>query len=214
MDNDSDETRVCTMCFIRRPVSKFNKKGNGIRAHCKACQSVYWERFCRKQSPEIDHQMTSSGMSRCGRCKFLKTASHFSAGQRYCLACQADLMEARSGEIDPSAKLRVDDLYIMTNSKLTDIVKIGRSKHPTTRAAQLAEGHPFQINVDFRYEGYGFLECLIHRKLLNHRIDDGIGREWFDMSPSQADAIVTGVIAEFELSDSRVRLPCDADIYH
>jgi hypothetical protein len=93
-----------------------------------------------------------------------------------------------------------DALYVMTNSKLPGIVKIGRSKHPKNRAHEMAAAQPFFVNVDREYPDVGFLKLTIHKKLLPYRVEDGAGREWFHLSVEQADSIIQGEITLYELS--------------
>ena len=98
-----------------------------------------------------------------------------------------------------------DALCVMSISKLPGIVKVGRSANPIQRAFQLAQAQPFLVNVDRQYEGYGFLELVIHRKLLPYRVEDGSGREWFHATANQADAIIKGGIVEYDLSQVGVQ---------
>ena len=98
-----------------------------------------------------------------------------------------------------------DALYVMSISKLPGIHKIGRSKNPRERAFQLMQSQPFFVNVDHQYDKYGFLEPVIHRKLLPYRVEDGSGREWFRVAANQADAIIKGAIVEYELGQEGVQ---------
>lgn len=94
-----------------------------------------------------------------------------------------------------------DSLYIMSCPKLAGMVKIGRSKNPKDRALQLQHGLPLTIQVEAEYEGFGFLELLLHHKLDHQRIvEDSASREWFSISVSQAQAIIEGTIVEYQLS--------------
>ena len=92
-----------------------------------------------------------------------------------------------------------DALYVMTNSKLPGIVKIGRSKHPKNRAYEMAAAQPFFVNVDREYPEVGFLELTVHKKMQPYRVEDGAGREWFNISIDQADSVIVREIAMCEL---------------
>jgi len=100
----------------------------------------------------------------------------------------------------PESTETADSLYIMENSLLPGIVKIGRSTNPEERAKQLGASHPFRLTVQYSYGGKGFLEKTLHNRLKHRRVDGGNGREWFRISPEQADILVRGSIVEHELS--------------
>lgn len=94
-----------------------------------------------------------------------------------------------------------DYLYIMSNSKIPGIVKIGRSKNPTERTHKLQNSQPFLVKLEEEYEGWGFLELLVHSKLNHLRVvEESASREWFSLSVSEANAIVEGTIVEYQLS--------------
>ena len=93
----------------------------------------------------------------------------------------------------------MDALYVMTNTLIPHMVKVGRSHDPDIRAKDLSQSHPFKIIVCHRYIGYGFLEKLIHDKLQKKRVEGGRGREWFSIEPKQADLLIQAAMLEHKL---------------
>ena len=191
--DDLPETKVCSHCKVLKPVTEYNKK----RSECKKCQSVYHHRW-RGERPN-----DTSETKVCAQCQVEKPLNEFRKKQSYCKSCHSSYWNSWNTEMDTSTD---DSLYVMSISKLRGIVKVGRSKNPNERAFQLALSHPFLVNVDHQYPGYGFLELVIHRKLLPYRVEDGSGREWFNATGSVADTIIKGVIAEYELSQDMTRV--------
>ena len=92
-----------------------------------------------------------------------------------------------------------DSLYVMRNSIIPGMVKIGRSHFPEERAKDLAAAHPFEIIVRLSYKGWGRLEKEMHEKLRHRRVDGGSGREWYQATPEKADLLINAVILEHEL---------------
>ena len=103
--------------------------------------------------------------------------------------------------IQSSLKKRMtnDALYVMFNPLLPGMVKIGRSFHPEGRARTLSKSQPFNIQVCHTYDGYGFLEKLLHSKLKKRCVIGGAGREWFSISSDQAHQIISAAVLEYEL---------------
>ena len=66
-----------------------------------------------------------------------------------------DMLEHIDQHILHSESVEGDAIYIMQNSLLPNMVKIGRSIHPETRAKELSKSQPFQIIVCFQYDRYG-----------------------------------------------------------
>ena len=204
--DDLPETKVCSHCKVLKPVTEYNKR----RAECKKCQSVYHHRW-RGERPN-----DTSETKVCAQRQVEKPLTEFSKkkdgrlqSQCYCKSCQSSYRNRWNKEKDGIGLMDTstdDSLYVMSISKLRGIVKVGRSKNPNERAFQLALSHPFLVNVDHQYPGYGFLELVIHRKLLPYRVEDGSGREWFNATGSVADTIIKGVIAEYELSQDMTRV--------
>ena len=104
-------------------------------------------------------------------------------------------------EYDPVKDVAVDGdaLYIMLNPLIPHMIKIGRSIEPEGRAKDLSKSQPFLIVVCYRYNGYGFLERVIHGKLSKRCVVGGRGREWFSIEPHQADLLIRAAILEHQL---------------
>jgi prophage antirepressor-like protein len=92
-----------------------------------------------------------------------------------------------------------DALYVMTNTLIPNMVKIGRSIDPNNRAKDLSKSQPFHIVVCGRYDGYGFLEKVLHHKLIKRCVVGGRGREWFSIEPYQARLLIEAAILEHHL---------------
>ena len=105
--------------------------------------------------------------------------------------------ELPRGDCEPHKDM--DALYVMTNTLIPHMVKVGRSHDPDIRAKDLSQSHPFKIIVCHRYTGYGFLEKLIHDKLQKKRVEGGRGREWFSIEPKQADLLIQAAMLEHKL---------------
>ncbi len=88
----------------------------------------------------------------------------------------------------------------MRNSTLPLLVKVGKATDVTKRAKELCHSHPFTIEICHEYAGYGFLEMIIHDRLREHRVTGGSGREWFEVQPEHANAIIRDAIAEWHLA--------------
>jgi hypothetical protein len=160
---------------------------------------------------EVDYQITEILVPEtkvCVHCQIEKPLSQFNKKREgkvraECKSCQSEYWfrwkEGKDSDLimDTSTD---DALYVMSISKLPNIIKVGRSKNPPERAFQLASSQPFFVNVDRQYDRYGFLERMIHTKLLPYRVEDGTGKEWFHVNVNQAHDIIRGSIAEYELT--------------
>ena len=172
---------------------------------------------CDSTSEELT-DASSGSTKRCGRCQEELPLEQFSRAtnkggyQSTCKSCYKiywktysekkrgrDSMEDCRDTVDAESN-QMDSLYIMSNSLLPDMVKIGRSNGPEERARNLGASHPFRIVVEHTYGDKGFLEKPIHDRLKHRRVDGGSGREWFNLSVEQADTLVRGCIVEHELS--------------
>ena len=94
-------------------------------------------------------------------------------------------------------------LYVMRNPLLPHLVKIGQAVDVAVRAAALSACHPFDLEVCHQYPGQGHLEGVVHDRLRAYRFTGAKaskGREWFEVQAEQADAIIPGAIAEWELA--------------
>jgi hypothetical protein len=72
-----------------------------------------------------------------------------------------------------------DDLYVMCNSLLPGLYKVGRAIDPKKRACQLMASQPFRIKVLATFPGMGFLERGVHKSLDSFKVRSGPGIEWF-----------------------------------
>ena len=91
----------------------------------------------------------------------------------------------------------------MKNPLLPNLVKVGQSSDAAERAIQLSKCHPFDIEICYEYSGMGHLENTAHDRMRPYRFTGAKackGREWFEMQAEQADGIIRGVIAEWELA--------------
>jgi hypothetical protein len=102
---------------------------------------------------------------------------------------------------DPQDDVTPDSLYIMVNSLIPGLVKVGRSAFPDRRAKQLSAGQPVQVIVKRSYSTKGFLERIIHQKLATCRVTGGAGMEWFKISVKQAALLIEATILEDELAN-------------
>ena len=74
--------------------------------------------------------------------------------------------------------VKAEDLYIMRNSLLPGVYKVGRSSDVQKRALTLQASQPFRIIIVAVFPGAAFLEKAIHAALRHYRVK-GPGVEWF-----------------------------------
>ena len=74
---------------------------------------------------------------------------------------------------------KADDLYVMCNSLLPTMYKVGRAADPQKRACQLMASQPFRMKVVVVFPEFGFIERTIHKSLEAFRVRTGPGVEWF-----------------------------------
>ncbi len=91
-------------------------------------------------------------------------------------------------------------VYILVNPVFTRFVKIGKTtKDPHTRAREISQGTgvpaPYQVVWDALVNDYDNVERLIHEELVHYRTRND--REFFSLSPKQAIALVTRVVAPY-----------------
>ena len=116
-----------------------------------------------------------------------------------------DVPRSRSPPRTPeSSEDNADSLYIMSNPLIPGIVKIGRAGCPETRARNLSSSQPFRVKVEYVYKGMGFIERKIHARLSAANVQGGQGREWFYISPHQANAVIVGSLVEFECNSAAI----------
>ena len=65
------------------------------------------------------------------------------------------------------------------------MIKLGRSSDVERRRTELQRSHPFRLITVATFPGAGHLEANVHLALHAHLVD-GPGREWFDVSASDA----------------------------
>jgi hypothetical protein len=106
-------------------------------------------------------------------------------------AGEADLSSSSSEPSEKSASL-----YILVNPLISGMVKIGKASCPLSRAQSMSQSHPFSLTVFQSYYLMGFLESTVHRRLAERRVASGPGREWFHVTPDEADLIVRATILE------------------
>jgi len=91
-------------------------------------------------------------------------------------------------------------VYILVNPVFTGFVKIGKTtKDPHARAREISQGTgvpaPYQVVWDALVNDYDNVERLIHEELAHYRTRND--REFFSLSPKQAIALVTRVVAPY-----------------
>jgi len=202
------------------PIGSFLKDKHtqsGLGWRCQACANIYAavarKRYVQKnllKSQTI--AAPSSTMKLCKGCGVEKRCEDFPIdrhmpGGRYhmckvckCAACKIRrdaLRAARNRAIEPA-------LYVMRNPLIPTMVKIGQAIDVAERASQLSSSHPFDLEICFEYPAKGHLEPIIHDRLRAYRFTGtkaSKGREWFEVQPEQADGVIRGAIAEWELAN-------------
>ena len=104
--------------------------------------------------------------------------------------------DASSSPSEPSETSPGMSLYIVRNPLTPNMVKIGRAACPVARAQSMSQSHPFSLTVFQTYYQMGFLEATVHRRLADRRVTSGPGREWFEVSPDEADLIIRATLLE------------------
>ena len=74
---------------------------------------------------------------------------------------------------------KAEDLYILRNTLLSGLYKIGRSSDVQKRALALQASQPFRIVIVAVFPGFGFVEKAIHAALKQYKVKGGAGIEWF-----------------------------------
>ena len=77
-------------------------------------------------------------------------------------------------------------LYIFTNERIPDQIKIGRSLRPEARAAALEASQNFRCIILATFPRLGHLEFDVHRLLEQYRVLDVPSHEWFTASTATA----------------------------
>jgi hypothetical protein len=220
------EVKKCRGCEELLPLSTFNRDAsgrNGLKARCKSCTRVYTtnnakrntqKNMLKSQSPII-HEESFKECQRCHKVLeliyFFRDKSTEDGRNCYCKSCHCEATRLRTETRrlqtgKPKQKSGGDhvqaatDLYVMRNPFFPNIVKIGRAKDASRRAWELSAAQPFIVEVIHEYPGYGHLELTLHDRLVECRVESGRGKEWFTAQSDQADAIIRGAIAEWELA--------------
>jgi Meiotically up-regulated gene 113 len=89
-----------------------------------------------------------------------------------------------------------DTLYVIRYSYRDDCVKIGRSDNPERRRRTLESGQPFRAEIVATFPGSGGLESTVHEALSAKRNEDGAGREWFNVTATEAIAVINAAIED------------------
>jgi hypothetical protein len=89
-----------------------------------------------------------------------------------------------------------DILYVMRYSYRDDCVKIGRSDNPEKRRRTLEKGQPFHAEIVATFPGSGGLERAVHEALSAKRNEEGAGREWFNVTATEAIAVINAAIED------------------
>ena len=74
---------------------------------------------------------------------------------------------------------KAEDLYILRNTLLSGLYKVGRSSDVQKRALALQASQPFRIVIVAVFPGFGFVEKAIHGALKQYKVKGGAGIEWF-----------------------------------
>ena len=177
--------------------------------------SLVWDGSGAQPSELPSDSGSEPALKTCTKCKesqlldnFHKDSTRKDGFSNWCKTCMKSYYAKRQ-RVEPDdahpmkeqeLQVETDSLYIMSNSLLPDMVKIGRSCNPEERARQLGTSHPFRLTVEHSYGGKGFLEKTLHDRLKHRRVEGGLGREWFNLSAEQADTLIRASIVDHELA--------------
>ena len=157
-------------------------------------------------------QMTEPVTRRCSRCREELALECFYSTGGYCKECMRECnrlykRKRLAPESDSESEAPADpdhsqpsvpepppqDLYIFANTLIPGILKIGRSCDVERRRLSMQQSHPFRLVTVATFPGAGHLEPRVHATL-NALLVAGPGREWFNVSPSDAiHAIATAM---------------------
>ena len=168
--------KACTHCGKHLPLPNFYRSWNC----CKECIKIrYRDREARRQE-ERDTRAAARLRSRSPHRDSSSAAS--------------------SSGLDEA-----DALYVMSNTLIPGVVKIGRASCPEAKAKMLAAGHPFRLQVEHAYVGMGFMERDVHKRISEASVQGAASRDWFYVQPRQANAIVLGAIEEARCGANIIR---------
>jgi hypothetical protein len=193
MESSSSSADICPSCeHSETAVERASKV-------CGLCQETLpLESFYMNSKNRIDGRQ-----SRCKKCFDSYKSARKRSLEDTAAPDEADVQPDCLDSFHITETLRPDSLYIMENLRIPGEIKIGRSQNPEERAKQLAAGNNFRIVVQRSYGEKGFLEKTLRQKLKKHRVEEGVGVEWFRVSVEQADLLVRAAILEDELSKLR-----------
>ena len=217
-----EELHRCPTCELILPVSNFasdRTASSGLHWKCKACVNVYAatvrQRHVQKNLLKSQSSIIADGSTKkCAGCKVSKPRSEFPVDRHMlggyyhkCKACKAVYGKTRRDALKAAKPQDAVEpaLYVMRNSLLPHLVKVGFAIDPSKRAVELSSSHPFDLEVCYEYPKRGHLEAIIHDRLRAHRftgVRASKGREWFEVRADQADAVIRDTIAEWDLANS------------
>jgi T5orf172 domain len=217
------ETKKCPGCEQVLPKEAFGKDKNsstGLQWRCKTCCNT-WAAMNRARNMQKNILKSENSVVQVNATKLCKACGvtkqlcdfpvdrHMPDGVYYkCKQCKAlDCKELRQRHKGACPQKEVAPaLYVMQNPLLPHLVKVGQAIDVAKRAELLSSSHPFDLVICHQYLGHGHLEPIIHDRLRSHRFTGSKaskGREWFEVTPQQADGIIRGAIAEWELAHAQ-----------
>jgi hypothetical protein len=197
-----DVDKECCRCHESFPASIFSKRGYICKPCDAACSRERRAAYRARHSSgtiDVSDKLCSTCQRRLPADQFGRYAGSFDGLDTACKQCKRAGIRSRE-LLDEGRLSREHTLYVFCNPLIPNIVKIGRTRDVNIRAHQLSESQPFEIEVCYEYPGYGFLELLVHDRVREWRTTTSRSREWFTMQSDQADDIIRGTIAEWELA--------------
>ena len=194
--------KICRRCNELLPATIFSSRGY----ICKPCDALWSKERRQAYRARNSAGTTTVSHKRCSTCReelesdqFARYAGSVDGLDTACKQCKRAGIRARQ-LCDGGRISKEHTLYVLRNTLLPTFVKIGRSSNVNLRARQLSDSQPFEIEICYEYPGYGFLEQLVHDKVRSWQVANCRSREWFTLQPEQANGIIGGVIAEWELT--------------
>ena len=185
ISQEDNAMKWCPKCKTRKVTDDFDLRTTARRQKeyrgpwCRECTLHYHREYSKlrrkRQRDDVDAEHAP-----------LSDLTHVDAEN-----APSDLTQANATQTDA--------LYVMRNTRIPGMVKIGKSHTPEDRARDMARSHPFEMVICSTYEKWGFLEKLIHYKLRHRNVIGGSGREWYHVTPEQADRLISNVIGEHEI---------------
>ena len=119
-------------------------------------------------------------MRRCTSCFETMPSTSFYVSKMGSRSACKSCFNKKAKEKRQNPRRSEDFLYVMANTLLPNMYKIGRAKDVEQRAASLMASHPFEIVVLASFPKKAYLEKGIHRKLDEYNVCSGPGQEWFE----------------------------------